>query len=146
MSLALPSCRRKKNGVQCDVHNDRTRSPIKPIGKVATSLEYIGQHLNQRPSVTALAAQVGYSLAHFYKQFSQQVGSGPIAYWNQLRVEEACILLATTTMSMKEISAQLGYKDPLYFSRCFKLSTGTAPSQYRRLNHPSHWGGKHHQF
>ena len=47
------------------------------------------------------------------------------------RMNVAKNLLSTTTMSIKEISNIVGFKDPLYFGRCFKQATGRTPTGYR---------------
>lgn len=46
-------------------------------------------------------------------------------------VLQAKRLLAHTKMSAKEISYQLGYDDPAYFTRLFTLKTGESPTGYR---------------
>lgn len=46
-------------------------------------------------------------------------------------VLEAKRLLVHTTMTAKEISYQLGYEDPAYFSRMFMVKTGESPSGFR---------------
>ncbi|WP_375791535.1 helix-turn-helix transcriptional regulator [Microbulbifer hydrolyticus] len=46
-------------------------------------------------------------------------------------IEHACDLLDCTDLSVGEIAFQLGYDDPLYFSRVFKRVIGLSPSSYR---------------
>jgi AraC-like DNA-binding protein len=43
-------------------------------------------------------------------------------------------LLDGTEMSIAEVAADVGYADPLYFSRHFKRLHGVAPTQYRDLH------------
>jgi AraC-like DNA-binding protein len=45
---------------------------------------------------------------------------------------EARRLLLHTEESIAEISAQLAFDDPAYFSRCFKKHTGRSPIEFRR--------------
>jgi AraC-like DNA-binding protein len=45
---------------------------------------------------------------------------------------EARRLLLHTEESVAEISAQLAFEDPAYFSRCFKKHTGRSPIEFRR--------------
>ncbi|RME70993.1 MAG: AraC family transcriptional regulator, partial [Verrucomicrobia bacterium] len=56
----------------------------------------------------------------------------PLDYFNRLKVQRACELLATTTLSIAEIAEQLGFDDPYYFSRLFRKIMGMAPRVYRR--------------
>jgi len=37
-----------------------------------------------------------------------------------------------TTMKISEITGQLGFSDPFYFSRMFKKSIGQSPKEYRK--------------
>jgi AraC-like DNA-binding protein len=46
-------------------------------------------------------------------------------------VLEAKRLLVHTSMTAKEISYELGYEDPAYFSRLFFVKTGESPSSFR---------------
>lgn len=46
-------------------------------------------------------------------------------------LQEACRLLRYSAVPVSEISYQLGFADPAYFSRFFTKRTGTPPSQYR---------------
>ena len=50
-----------------------------------------------------------------------------------IRVNNAASLLETADYSMAEISAIVGYEDPLYFSRLFRKIKGMSPTDYRKL-------------
>lgn len=45
---------------------------------------------------------------------------------------EAVVLLVDTTLSMKEITYELGLLDPNYFSRCFERIEGLRPTLFRQ--------------
>jgi AraC-like DNA-binding protein len=40
-------------------------------------------------------------------------------------------MLINTTLPISQIAEQLGYADPLYFSRKFHKQTGVSPTAYR---------------
>ena len=44
---------------------------------------------------------------------------------------EACRLIAFTRLPVAEVGYRLGYADPPYFSRRFRLRMGETPSAYR---------------
>ncbi|ANI88727.1 hypothetical protein A9P82_05175 [Arachidicoccus ginsenosidimutans] len=44
---------------------------------------------------------------------------------------ESCILLASSSMNIKEICYHLGFADPAYFNRFFKKYMSTTPANYR---------------
>ena len=56
----------------------------------------------------------------------------PLEYLTLLRVEHAKELLASTDMTIRDISIQVGYYDSGSFIRRFKQVTGETPLQYRR--------------
>lgn len=51
---------------------------------------------------------------------------------NERLITEAKRLLKYTTLPLKEIVDQLGYKDMGYFCRYFKKATGSTPTEYRK--------------
>ncbi|MGC3957754.1 MAG: helix-turn-helix transcriptional regulator [Verrucomicrobiota bacterium] len=73
------------------------------------------------------------SPSHFFAVFKRQTGFAPLDFFIRLRMQRACELLGTTSLSVKEVAAELGYDDPFYFSRVFKTVSGIAPTDYRRL-------------
>lgn len=100
--------------------------------KIEQSIAYMRRHLNQPLQVAQLAHTVQTSPSHFFVLFKRWAGSSPIDYFIRLRMEQARQMLEVTPMSVKEIAAELGYRDPFYFSRIFKSVTGVAPSDYRQ--------------
>jgi two-component system response regulator YesN len=48
-----------------------------------------------------------------------------------IRKEKAKELLQNSSLSMKEICAQIGYADPNYFRRTFKKNVGVTPTEYK---------------
>ena len=54
-----------------------------------------------------------------------------IEYITHRRVARAEILLAGSSMTVKDIAYSVGYSDQMYFSRVFKKFTGSSPTQYR---------------
>ena len=107
---------------------------ISPSGvrKVAQSITFMNEHLHEPLKVRTLAALASLSPAHFTVLFRQQTGTSPHAYLHLLRMHRAVQCLGETTLSVKEIAAQLGFQDPFHFSRTFKAFSGAAPSDYRK--------------
>ena len=48
------------------------------------------------------------------------------------RMRQACILLKTTSLSVRAIAHSVSYIDPLYFSRIFRQKMGVSPVEYRK--------------
>ena len=68
----------------------------------------------------------------FKRRFTKATGYTPIAYVQNLRIEEAKRRLEGGEESVDEICWAVGYEDPAFFRRLFKRMTGITPSAYRR--------------
>ena len=55
-------------------------------------------------------------------------GLSPIAYVQQLRIEDAKRRLERDEDAVDEISWRVGYEDPAFFRRLFKRITGISPA------------------
>ena len=78
-----------------------------------------------------LATLVGLSRAHFMRVFKATTGMTAHAFVEQLRLQQAQTMLATTNMPLKQIAAQLGFSTPASFSLAFRRLTGITPGSYR---------------
>ena len=78
-----------------------------------------------------LARDIGLSYSGFCHTFTEHTGLSPHRYLLELRLIRARSLLAETELSIKEISAQTGFKDELYFSRVFRRKLNLTPSKWR---------------
>jgi len=67
----------------------------------------------------------------FRKLFKRVTGLNPVRFIQRRRVERACVMLRTTTLSIEQIAEACGFSDPPFFFRIFRLWTGTSPNQYR---------------
>ena len=105
-----------------------------PQKKLAHSIEYIHRNFNEDISIQKLAEIEHLSVSRLYTVFKENIGYSPSEYILALRINHACSLLLQTDMSIKEISVQVGYKDPFYFSRLFKKRVGKSPSTYKKDN------------
>jgi AraC-like DNA-binding protein len=81
--------------------------------------------------VAALARLCRLSQPHFHRKFKQATGSTPIDWLRRERINHARRRLLESGDSIKQISEQVGYNDPFFFSRDFKRYTGVAPKDYR---------------
>src|SRR6201999_2289290 len=102
--------------------------------RIARSIAYMLDHLNQPLQVSTLAAQASVSPSHYFALFKRQTGAAPIDFFIRLRMNHARELLESTCSSVKEVAAAMGYDDPFYFSRVFKSVHSVAPAEYRKRN------------
>lgn len=97
-------------------------------------MRYIEAHYeNEELSLNLLANHVKFSPNHLSTIFSQQTGQSFIKYLTDFRMNKAKELLCCTGKRSSEISIEVGYKDPHYFSYLFKKTQGMTPTQYRGI-------------
>jgi AraC-like DNA-binding protein len=82
--------------------------------------------------VGQMASLAGLSVPHFFRCFQKATGTTPVRFLRQERISQAKRRLLESRDSIKEIAEQVGYSDPFYFSRDFKLHTGMSPAQFRK--------------
>lgn len=99
---------------------------------VDTAIQYMQDHIDQPITVEELANHLNCSTSYVYTLFREDTGYSPINYFNHLKIQEACKYLSFTDMSIKEISFELGFNDPYYFSRLFKKMMELSPTEYRK--------------
>jgi AraC-like DNA-binding protein len=83
-------------------------------------------------SLPQIARRVGVSPSHLVRVFKANVGRSPMRYLAELRVHHAQGLLLRSSLTIKEISYLVGFRDQLYFSRVFRQETGTSPRAFRK--------------
>jgi AraC-like DNA-binding protein len=92
---------------------------------------FMRQRLGSSLQLAELARLAGLSPQHFAQRYREHTGTPPLTHFRQMKIEAACHLLDSTEDSVKSIAAQLGFSDPLYFSRVFRRTQGMSPSGYR---------------
>ncbi len=98
---------------------------------LASVQAYMRDNLHRRLTLDDLAQVSKLSKFHFNRRYKALTGYPPLQHFIHLRIEQACYLLESSNLGVAEIAFQLGYEDPLYFSRVFRKVTGRAPSSYR---------------
>lgn len=101
--------------------------------RIAKTVLYIRKHLNEAIELEKLAEISCLSKDHFIRLFKKELGTTPLQYINQKKIEKAQLLLITEELAVKEIAFQLAFEDYSYFNRLFKKTTGVTPQEYRRL-------------
>ncbi len=101
--------------------------------EISQVVHYMEEHFSDPEiSITALADSFDLTITRFSLAFKEKMGMSPLDYLTLLRVEHAKELLASTELTIRDISTQVGYYDPGSFIRRFKQVTGETPLQYRR--------------
>ena len=112
----------------------RWRGEPDPKQRISQSIAYMKEHVETPLKVSTLAALANLSTSHYTALFKQHTGYAPIDYLIRLRMHWACQLLDTTDLPVKKIAASVGYDDPFYFSRVFKMVNEASPTEYRLMH------------
>ena len=100
--------------------------------QIGRALELIHGEPAHPWTVETLASRVAMSRSRFAERFKHLVGTGPMAYLSDWRLQKALALLDTSRASVKQVAGQTGYRSPAAFSRAFSGHFGLTPSEYRR--------------
>lgn len=87
-------------------------------------------------SLRELAARAAASRSVLAERFAERVGAPPMQYLAQWRLQLAANLLATTSLKVAAVGAQVGYRSEAAFSRTFHKATGSAPTAWRKRRMP----------
>ncbi len=83
-----------------------------------------------RREVEEVLATIPLSYSRLRQLFRERIGMSPGQYRLKRRMEEACAILSSNCLSVKEIAFRFGYADPGAFSRRFKEVVGCTPSEF----------------
>ena len=84
--------------------------------EVARALAWLERHFTEADALEAFYRTVTLSPNHFRVLFKRQTGETVQAVLARLRLRRARYLVQETAMPMKQIAAETGFADPLYFS------------------------------
>lgn len=101
------------------------------LNSMREMMGYMQMHYADRIIVSDIsrAGKVGNSTCH--SLFRKFLGTSPMKYLLDLRMEKAISLLETTDASIAEIAEKTGFASPSYFSECFREKYALSPSVYR---------------
>jgi AraC family transcriptional regulator len=93
--------------------------------------EYIDDHLMENISLKELATVVKMSPHYFTSLFKQSTGMSAYQYVIHRRMERAKQLLCRQSLSIVEVSQEVGFQSQSHFSNVFRKYAGTTPRIYR---------------
>jgi AraC-like DNA-binding protein len=102
------------------------------FSRLARAAKIIEETADRPFDADAVAGEIGYSISGFRKAFRRVFGLTPLQYSTQVRMARARDLLLARDRSITEIAGALGYDDPNYFTRLFRLHSGQSPRDFRK--------------
>lgn len=100
--------------------------------RIINVFNFIENNMNDELSNTKLAEYVKLSTNAFTRLFRNEVGVSPQRYVKQKRIDQACVLLHHSLLTIDEVAIQSGFANRYHFSREFKSQTCLSPGIYRK--------------
>lgn len=100
--------------------------------RIRPAVNHIQSHFAEPLSLETLASLCGMSRTYFCTLFKNIMGMNYGVYVEKIRVNRACMLLATSDLPVLDIALESGFSSLSNFNATFKESCGKTPSQYRR--------------
>lgn len=130
--LALLIRSRRQNQTE---HHQKPELDYAPDLYVNHAVAYIHEHYAHM-QVRDIAEYIGITRSYLTHIFKQKLKVSPQEYLFNYRMEEGRRLLCGTNLSVQEIAEQIGYENPLTFSKIFKNAYGLSPKHYREKVNP----------
>ncbi|MDD2798802.1 MAG: helix-turn-helix domain-containing protein [Bacteroidales bacterium] len=114
-------------------YRDKTRDFVDEelIQKINKAKIIMREGICKKMTAEEIAKRMNISYSGFRRAFKEYTGSSPSQYMLELKLNEAKLMLSTTTQSVKQISYSLNFDNPDYFAIFFKKRTGFTPIEYR---------------
>jgi AraC family transcriptional regulator len=94
-------------------------------------VDYIETRLGDDVSIADMARELGISPDYFARSFTATFGIPPHRYVLQCRIEAAKRMIHSTSNSIADIAADLGFYSHAHFARIFRQLTGMTPKSAR---------------
>ncbi len=101
---------------------------------ISNAVNYIKLNFEYDISLSSIAKELYIHPTHLSKKFRKETNKTISEYINEIRIEEAKLLLKTTDYKVEDIAYAVGYNDKKYFSKVFKKISNQSPSEYRNYN------------
>lgn len=100
--------------------------------RIKVMLHYIQAHYDERVTLANIARSAAVSENECLRCFHSTIGSTPIRYLQELRIQRAAELLTSTDRKVSDIGATCGFQEMSYFAKLFREKRGNTPAEYRK--------------
>jgi len=121
--------------VRVHLHGTATQAPASPDPAgmyVEAAKGLIDAQLNALPSADQLAREVGVGARRLCQLFRLYTGQTLQAYISERRIRASFQLLERTSMSVRSVAYEVGFRTAGNFSTAFRDKTGMTPLAWRR--------------
>lgn len=105
--------------------------------RIKVMLQYIREHYGEELTLAKIAQSANLSENECLRCFRAMIGSTPIQYVKQVRLQRAAELLVSTDRKITDVGGACGFQEMSYFARTFREWKGCTPKEYRLRARPS---------
>ncbi len=104
---------------------------VKGADRLTSAINFVKNHLHEEIKQPDVAKLVNMAPQSFSRFFRAQTGRTFVSFVNEVRITEACHLLATTDRDILDIALSCGYANISHFNRKFMENKKLTPSRFR---------------
>lgn len=109
------------------------KTPDRVNRYITEAIQYIENNLNKKITLNELAEHVHLSKYYFSHLFQESMQVSPSRYITERRIQYAKTLMASSSLSIREIAEKSGFDNAMYFSNVFKKHEGISPKSFNSL-------------
>lgn len=98
--------------------------------RMKQTVNYMLSHYKEEIRIETLAQIAELHPSYYSQLFKREMGKSPVSFLAQLRMNKAKEMLLQTEKPIREIAADVGFRDEFYFSRRFKETCGYSPTVF----------------
>jgi len=107
-----------------ELENEDEKFLRKALSVVESNIE------NSEFSVETFSSEMGLSRVHLYRKLHALINESPVDFIKHIRLKRAAQLLSDSQLNVSEVCYAVGFKNPVYFAKCFKKEYKMVPSEY----------------
>jgi two-component system, response regulator YesN len=111
---------------------------LKQLGKpqnqiISEAVKYMNRHYALNLTLQGVASEVHVTPVWLSKLFKKEKNQTFLEFLTSLRIEKSKEMLGDVRYKIYQVSQEVGYRDPVYFTKLFRKSVGHTPKEYRNL-------------
>lgn len=102
---------------------------------IQQAVTYIKQHFEAPLTRSFMANMTGFNESYFSSLFKKETGWNFAEYVNQIRIDQAKLMLLGTDDKLQDIALKTGFADGSYLGKTFNKYVHLSPSSFRKRKH-----------
>lgn len=119
-----------RNHIKSTITNKQYIYKNRNLENINKIIKYIEDRYNEDITLDELADFLNFNRYYFCRLFKGITGMSPVKFINNYRVHQAISLMQNSTLTISQISSQVGFNNSNYFTKVFSEVTNETPSSY----------------